>query len=228
MLIDGLQDAVFLRRDNRFAARVLWNGREALCHVPNSGRLAELLMPGVAVRVRPAPEGRRTACSLLMVHNLGCWVVINAHLAEVVAWDAICEGLVPGLADVRALRREVAHGDSRFDMSCTVDGQTQYIEVKCATLQRNGVAMFPDAPTERGRKHLRGLAALAGQGVGCHVLFVLQHPAAQSFAPNTATDPEFARLLGEAIAAGVRVQGLICRVDEDHIEATEAFPITGV
>lgn len=225
MIFHALEDAVFLRRNNRFAAQVLWRGREVTAHVPNSGRLAELLTPGAAVRVQPAPEGRRTVCSLVMAHNLDCWVVINAHYAEAVAYDAICAGLVPGLEDVRALRREVYQGDSRFDMYCTVDDVPQFIEVKCATLQREGVAMFPDAPTERGRKHLRGLAELAAGGVGCHVLFVLQHPLARSFAPNVATDPQFAVLLDAAIAAGVWVHGLVCEVGPDSIEAVSAFPI---
>ena len=225
-MIPGLVDAVFLRRENRFAAKVLLNGQVLPCHVPNSGRLKELLVEGSPARVLPFKGGGRTACGLVMVKNMEHWVVIDAHRANTVAQEAVLAGVVPGLVGVSDLRREVVWGNSRFDMSCTVAGQLHYIEVKCSTLQQDGIGMFPDAPTERGHKHLRELISLSREGTACHVLFVLQHPASQSFRPHWETDPLFADLLGEAVASGVDVQALTCRVDENSVFAVGTAGIT--
>ncbi len=226
MEIPNLTDAVFLRRENRFAAKVLLNGRIVACHVPNSGRLRELLVADAPVRVIPYRGGGKTACGLVMVKNLGHWVVIDAHRANAVAQEAILNGIVPGLESVEAIRREVTCGSSRFDLACMVNGVLQYVEVKCSTLQKDGVGMFPDAPTERGWKHLRELTELSLGGTCCHVLFVMQHPASQSFRPHWETDPVFARLLGDAIDAGVRVHALVCQVDECSVRAVGAVAVS--
>ncbi len=226
MVIPNLVDATFLRRENRFAAKVLLGGQIVACHVPNSGRLRELLVEGSPVRVIPFRGGGKTACGLVMVQNLDHWVVIDAHRANTVALEAIQSGLVPGLESPESIRREVKCGNSRFDLACTVDGLLQYVEVKCSTLQECGVGMFPDAPTERGWKHLRELTELSLSGTVCHVLFVMQHPAAQSFRTHWETDPVFARLLGEAIDGGVRVHALVCNVDENTVTAVRPIRVT--
>ncbi len=225
MDIPNLVDAVFLRRENRFAAKVLLDGQITACHVPNSGRLRELLVEGAPVRVTRFRGSGKTACGLVMVQNLGHWVVIDAHRANAVAHEAVLAGLVPGLENPESIRREVTCGNSRFDMACTVSGMLHYVEVKCSTLQENGVGMFPDAPTERGWKHLKELTKLSLCGTDCHVLFVMQHPAAQSFRPHWETDPVFARLLGEAIDGGVRVHALVCDVNAYAVAAVSAIPI---
>jgi sugar fermentation stimulation protein A len=224
MRIEGLRDAVFLRRLNRFVAEVSLDGAQVACHVPNSGRLTELLVAGAPARVLPKAGEGRTACALVMVLNEGQWVVIDAHRANAVAREAVEVALVPGLERAECLRREVVCGASRFDMACTVGGVRQYVEVKCSTLQREGVGLFPDAPTERGRKHLRELAELARSGLGCHVLFVMQHPASRAFAPNRETDPAFAAALAEVVAAGVRVHALVCETTESSVLAVGAVP----
>jgi sugar fermentation stimulation protein A len=223
--IDNLQDAIFIKRQNRFAATVLKDGEIKACHVPNSGRLAELLVEGASIRVIPFKGDGRTACGLVMVKNLDHWVVIDAHRANTVAMEAVLAGLVPGLEHAEGLRREVVCGNSRFDMACMVDGKQCYIEVKCSTLCVDGEGRFPDAPTERGCKHLRELTALSGEGVVCHVLFVLQNPASLAFAPNRATDPLFADLLAEAIAAGVQVHALVCQTDENSVQVVRSIEV---
>ena len=222
MHLEGLIEGVFLKRLNRFLAMVELDGVPTPCHVPNSGRLGELLVPGVPARVRPYREGLRTKARLIMVQNRGHWVAVDAHLTNAVAREAVERGVVPGLERVRNLRSEVVHGASRFDMAGTVGGAPCYIEVKCSTLVREGVAYFPDAPTERGSKHLRELITLARQGAVCYVLFLLQHPAATSFAPNAATDPVFADLVGQAIAAGVRVCAVRCVSSAEELTAVQA------
>lgn len=228
MIVKGLVDATFIKRQNRFAATVLVNGEVKLCHVPNSGRLTELLVEGAAARVTPFKGGGRTDCGLVMVQNLGHWVVIDAHRANAVAAEAITAGLVPSLDRAEGLRREVVCGNSRFDMACTVAGMLNYVEVKCSTLSREGVGIFPDAPTERGHKHLREMIRLRCEGFGCHVLFVMQHSASQSFAPNRATDPVFADLLGEAIQSGVQVHALVCKTDKDSVEVIKSIQIVSL
>lgn len=225
MKLEGLVDAVFLKRENRFAATVLMGGGAVACHVPNSGRLAELLTEGAPARVLSFSGLGRTVCGLVMVKNLGQWVIIDAHRANAVAAEAVEAGLVPGLERAENLRREVACGHSRFDMACTVGGKPTYIEVKCSTLHRDGVGIFPDAPTERGRRHLSELAELSRGGIGCHALFMLQHPASSSFSPNHETDPAFTDALSAAIASGVHVHALVCRTGPDFIQVIKSIEI---
>ncbi len=222
MRLDGLREGVFLCRENRFLAMVELDGVPTPCHVPNSGRLRELLVPGVPARVRPLRPGLRTQARLVMVQHQGHWVAVDAQLTNAVAREAVEGGVIPTLADIKGLRSEVVHGDSRFDMAGVVEERPCYIEVKCSTLVREGIALFPDAPTERGGKHLQELTTLVREGAVCCVLFLLQHPAAHSFAPNRGTDPQFATLLGEAIAAGVQVWAVRCQSGPDHLVAVSA------
>lgn len=222
MRIEGLIDATFIKRENRFAATVELNGRRVYCHVPNSGRLGELLVAGAPARVTPVRPGGRTQCRLVMVWHEGAWVAVDAHLANKVAQEAVMDGVVPGLERVENLKREVFCGDSRFDMASTVGGRSCFIEVKCCTLCVGGIGLFPDAPTQRGVKHLRGLAALSQGGAICYVLFVLQNPAGRSIVPNRAADPAFAEALVAAQAAGVRVYALICETDRNSVRAVAA------
>lgn len=226
MKIEGLIDAVFIQRENRFAATVLLCGRRVYCHVPNSGRLGELLTAGVPVRVKPARPGGRTECRLELVWHAGAWVAVDAHLANDVAHEAVLAGIVPGLGRIEKLKREVTKGASRFDMACAVDGRPCFIEVKCCTLCVGGVGLFPDAPTARGARHLRELGELSQGGALCYVLFVLQNPAAQSISPNHATDPEFAGALAQAHASGVRVYALTCKTGPSVVTAIRAVELS--
>ena len=126
--------------------------------------------------------------------------------------------LAGGLGSIENLKSESFCGDSRFDFSFEKDGKTSFLEVKGVTLENDGVCVFPDAPTERGVKHLKGLTALAHQGYGAYVLFVIQMADVKYLHPNDVTDPSFGAALREAAAAGVQVLAMDCAVTEDSME----------
>lgn len=225
MKLLGLEDAVLIQRLNRFAAQVRWRGQTALAHVPNSGRLRELMLPGARLRVWPAPPGRRTACTLKMVEKDGVWVTVDAQLTNDLLEEAVRTNRVRGCEDVMGLRREVAYGSSRFDLACENAQGRHLVEAKCSTLRVGDLALFPDAPTPRGCKHLRELMAAAEAGLGAHVVILVQHPGAAAFAPNGDTDPVFAQTLAEAAGRGVGVQALSTRVLPDALELGEELPV---
>ena len=123
------------------------------------------------------------------------------------------------------IKAETTHGDSRFDFSFTMDGKPCFLEVKGVTLENDGVCAFPDAPTERGAKHLRGLTQAAKEGYGAYVLFVIQMEDVQYIHPNDATDPNFGTALRDAAAKGVRVLAMDCAITEDTMEIRNSVPV---
>ena len=130
-----------------------------------------------------------------------------------------------GLGEIDNLRPETTHGDSRFDFSFTRAGNPCFLEVKGVTLEADGVCAFPDAPTQRGAKHLRGLAEAARQGYGAYVLFVIQMEDVKYLHPNDRTDPAFGTALREAAQHGVQVLAVPCRVTPESMEITEFVPV---
>ncbi len=218
----ALEDAVFFERLNRFSARVLWRGQEALAHVPNSGRLRELLVPGAHVRVRPG-GGSKTACRLMMVEHDGEWALIDAHLTNDMLEFAVRAGwLMPDPFDIR---REVQYAGSRLDLGCRNDAGFHLVEAKCVTLIQDGLALFPDAPTARGARHLRELMSAQQAGLNGHVAFFVQQPGARSFAANRPMDPDFADALEQAAAAGVQVYAIQCRIAPDGVGLYGMLPV---
>ena len=213
--------AVFLSRPNRFIAYVLLNGETAVAHVKNTGRCKELLVPGCTVylAVSDNPE-RKTKYDLIVAEKIRegkTPLLIN--MDSQIPNDAAAEWLpVSGLFSERAvIRREFTHGDSRVDFHVE-DGQRKaFIEVKGCTLENGGIALFPDAPTERGVKHLKHLIRAAQDGYECYVLIVIQMKEVSVFCPNEATDPAFAQALREAKEAGVKILAMDCLVQPDEM-----------
>lgn len=188
----------FMERPNRFLVRCDVPGRGVLdAFMPNPGRLWELLLPGAPVHLEELPprEGRKTRFVLLAVERNGAPVFLHTHATNSVAQHLLSHGLVPGLEQARIVRREVAVGRSRFDFLLEDDDGEILLEVKSCTLFGNGVAMFPDAVTERGRRHLLELAALARKGRRAAVMFVVHTPHVDWFMPDYHTDPAFADTL---------------------------------
>ena len=130
-----------------------------------------------------------------------------------------------GLGTISDLKAETFHGDSRFDFSFTKDGRQCFLEVKGVTLENEGVCTFPDAPTERGTRHLRGLTKLVREGYGAYVLFVIQMEDAICLSPNDTTDPAFGSALREAADAGVQILAMDCAVGTDYMELRQAVPV---
>lgn len=216
--------AVFLERPNRFVARILLNGREAVCHVKNTGRCRELLTPGAAVWVQhcPAP-GRKTEWDLIAVQKGERLINMDANAPNAVFGEYLRAGGLGFLPDW--VKPEMQKDDSRFDFGFGYGGNTCYAEVKGVTLEENGIVRFPDAPTLRGVKHLRGLRRCVQEGHPCWVVFIVQMADVRWMEPNRVTHPEFADALREAAEAGVNLLALSCHVTETSLNAAESVEI---
>ena len=219
-----IRPAEFLRRPNRFIAVCRLDGEEVTVHVKNTGRCRELLVPGAAVLLEKSGNpARKTAYDLVSVWKGARLINMDANAPNAIAGEWISAG---GLGFVPTLLRpETVWGDSRFDFYLEHDGAPAYAEVKGVTLEERGVVRFPDAPTERGVKHLRGLAALARQGIEAYVIFIVQMQDVKHLEPNTATHPAFAEALRNAAEAGVHVLAVDCTVTETGITARKCVPV---
>ena len=202
-----------MARPNRFIAHVLIDGVLQICHVKNTGRCRELLPVGAQVWCQESDNpARKTRFDLITVQKGDRLINMDSQAPNAAAWEWLLEG---GLGEISQLRPETVHGDSRFDFSFVKDGRQCFLEVKGVTLEKDGVCAFPDAPTQRGVKHLRGLVTAAREGYGTYVLFVIQMEDVKYLQPNDATDPEFGAALRQAAAAGVQILAADCCVLPD-------------
>ena len=220
---------IFKNRPNRFIAEVEVGGNLEIAHVPNTGRCKELLVDGAVVYLKPSDNpNRKTKFTLHFVVNKGELVSLYSQEANSIVYDAILNGKIKELQGYSYHQREKQIDDSRIDiylanqeddccgMNFLVD--SCYIEVKGVTLIIDGEARFPDAPTERGVKHLKELIKLKNNGNRAVVFFLIQHPAGNSFRPNWENDPDFSKTLVEAKKEGVEILVYKCRNSLDGIE----------
>ena len=215
MRYSNIVPGIFLARPNRFIAHIEINGKEEICHVKNTGRCRELLPPGAKVWCLDAQSpARKTRYDLIAVEKGARLINMDSQAPNGAAGEWLRSG---GLGQIQDLRPESRHGDSRFDFSFTKDGIPCFLEVKGVTLENDGVCAFPDAPTQRGAKHLRELTRLAAEGYGAYVLFVIQMSDVLYLHPNDTTDPEFGKALREAAAAGVQILAMDCAVTPDSM-----------
>ncbi len=188
--------ATYVDRPNRFLVRCKLPGTGVVnAHMPNPGRMWELLLPGVALYLTQARAERKTPYTVVAVERDGEPIFLHTHLTNAVARDLIQRKLVPGLKRSKVVRGEVTAGKSRFDLLLEQGGQPLYVEVKSCTLFGNRVAMFPDAITARGRKHLLHLADMSDAGVRTAVLFLVQTQRVDWFMPDYHTDVEFSQAM---------------------------------
>ncbi len=217
--------ARFLRRDNRFRATVEVNGREAWAHVPNSGRLNDLFIPGRPIYLHPSPNpARKTPYDLKLVQMPEALVSIDARLPNPLFAEAVAAGHLPEFP-CHVIRPEVRYGDSRLDFRLEGPEGVCWVETKSVTLVEEGVAYFPDAPTARGSRHLRELLAILEGGERAAVAFIIQREDATAFAPAAHFDPVFTQTLREAAAAGVEVRAYVCRVTLEEITLDHPAPV---
>ena len=213
----------FLRRPNRFIAHVRIDGAEQVVHVKNTGRCRELLPEGAQVWCQHFnSDKRKTAYDLIAVQKGKRLINMDSQAPNKAAAEWLQAG---GLGQLEKLRSEVTHGDSRFDFSFIKDGKPCFLEVKGCTLETDGICAFPDAPTLRGAKHLRHLTALAKEGYGAYVLFVIQMSDVVCIHPNDATDPAFGEALRQAAAAGVQVLAMDCAVTPNSMTIRKAVAV---
>ena len=206
----NMRPGKFLARPNRFIAHIEIDDSVQVCHVKNTGRCKELLVPGCTVWCQESskPE-RKTKFDLIAVQKGDRLINMDSQAPNAAAKEWLERG---GLGEIENLKAEVFRGDSRFDFAFCKGGIQCFLEVKGVTLETDGVCAFPDAPTQRGVKHLEGLTQLAKAGFGAYVLFVIQMEDVRYLHPNQVTDPAFAKALQEAAAAGVQVLAMDCTV----------------
>lgn len=214
---------IFKNRPNRFIAEVEVDGVLEIAHVPNTGRCKELLVDDAVVWLKPSDNpNRKTKFSLHFVENKGVLVSLYSQQANSIVYDAIVNGKIKELSDYSHHQREKTVDNSRIDIYLEKqDGDSCFVEVKGVTLIVDGEARFPDAPTERGAKHLKELIKLKKEGNRCTVFFLIQHPAGTFFRPNWENDPVFSQTLNDAYDAGVEI--LVYRCD-NQLEGIELIP----
>lgn len=217
MRYERIEKAVFLERPNRFIAYTELNGRKETVHVKNTGRCAELLVPGASVYIqRSANPDRKTKWDLISVEKGERMINMDSQIPNRLVEEWIRGGHL--FRDVTLVRPETTYGNSRFDLYVEAEGKRIFIEVKGVTLEENGVCRFPDAPSERAVKHLEELILAKQEGYETYVFFVIQMKDVRYFTPNTDTHPAFAEALRRAAAAGVHILAYDCTVSPDSIE----------
>lgn len=222
MKYEGIVVGRFLARPNRFIAEVEIAGEILRVHVKNTGRCKELLVPNAKVLLEKSTNpNRKTPYSLIAVYKGDVLINMDSQVPNAVVAEALQAGIVAEIGKVDFLKREVTYGDSRFDVyyEKTVDGKLVkgFVEVKGVTLEVDGVAKFPDAPTSRGAKHLHGLIAAKEAGYEAAAMFLVQMQGCHTFMPNKDTDPKFAQSLIEAKNAGVKILVYDAVITEDEI-----------
>lgn len=223
MRYDNMVCGTFVARLNRFIAHIEIDGVVEVCHVKNTGRCRELLPLGAQVWCqRSNNPNRKTKYDLIAVQKGQRLINMDSQAPNLAAGEWLRQG---GLGQIEELKPEYTYGDSRFDFSFLKDGRRCFLEVKGVTLETDGICAFPDAPTERGVKHLQGLSRLAQEGHGAYVLFVIQMEDVKHLHPNDATDPAFGKALREAAANGVQILTMDCAVTMDEMTLRQPVPV---
>ncbi len=226
MIYKKIKQGIFLARPNRFLAQVRIDDQIELCHVKNTGRCKELFVLGATVYVEDHGEDtkRKTRYSVICVLKGTEWINIDSQAPnKLVAEWLENKGLFRKLT---YLKPEVKYGNSRFDFYAEADGEKIYIEVKGVTLEENGIARFPDAPTERGIKHINELIHCTENGYGAYIIFVIQMKGVHRFEPNDQTHMEFGEALREAKRKGVRIIAVDCIVNPDSVSVDQSIEVT--
>jgi len=217
----------FVRRENRFRVTVDVEGQRVAAHLPNSGRLTELLTPGRPCWLERVVDSsrRKTSFDLKLLAFAGVLVSVDARLPNPLVAEALEEDRLAPFQGYTAFRREVTLGDSRMDFQVQMPEGLLWVEAKSVTLVDRGLALFPDAPTRRGTRHVEALTRAARDGHRAAIVFVVQRPDALRFSPHSAADPAFSEALRSAAQWGVEVHAWTCQVDRNAIAIGEEIPV---
>ena len=224
MHYENMEPAVFISRPNRFVAYVEQAGKQEICHVKNTGRCRELLIPGAELYVQRSDNpARKTALDLIYVKKGAQWVNMDSQAPN----KAVAEWLKNGGFGTKEIlvRPEYKYENSRFDFYLETEGRKAFMEVKGVTLEEDGTARFPDAPTERGVKHIRELMRCLDDGYEAYILFVIQMKGVHAFEPNDRTHPAFGETLREAAGKGVRILAYDCLVKPDEMTIDQRIEV---
>ncbi len=220
----NIKEAVFLNRPNRFIANIEVDGVPAICHVKNTGRCRELLLPGVKLIVQEATStARKTPYDLIAVWKGKRLINIDATAPNIVVAEWLPQSNL--LPQITYIRPETVYGNSRFDFYVESAAGPAFIEVKGVTLEEDGIVRFPDAPTQRGCKHLLELMDCVQQGYAAYIIFVVQMENVRYFEANDAIDPAFASALSAAQKAGVHILAFTCKTEASLLQLDKALPI---
>lgn len=222
-------EGIFIERPNRFVAYCEVEGTVYKVHVKNTGRCQELLLPGVTVYVEKSHNPKRkTPYSLIAVKKGSLLINMDSQAPNMVVEEALSSGQIE-LSGIKKplsfIKREQVYGQSRFDFYCEAEEEKIFIEVKGVTLEEEGVVRFPDAPTERGIKHLEELIKAQSEGYHSYILFVVQMGEARYFTPHGAKHPEFEETLKKAAKAGVNILAYTCEVTPSELTIKEKLPV---
>ena len=221
MKYQKITEGIFHARPNRFIAEVTVDGERQHVHVKNTGRCRELLIPGCRVYLEKSDNpGRKTPFDLVAAETPWGIVNMDAQIPNAAAYEWLRNQFPDAV-----IRREVKRGNSRVDLTMEREGRLTWVEVKGVTLAADGVAMFPDAPTERGVKHIRELTEIAGNGESAWIFFVIQREDCRLFEPNWETHPELGDALTDAQSAGVRILAMDCTVTPDEMRIRRKIPV---
>ena len=224
MKYEKILSGVFLRRPNRFIAEIMVHGKVEICHVKNTGRCKEILVPGAEVYVQfCGNSSRKTAFDLIAVRKGELLINIDSQAPNRAVLERIRQGQLFG--EIDSVKPECAFGTSRFDFYVETGKRKIFVEVKGVTLEDSGTACFPDAPTQRGVKHLEGLMDCVSAGYEAYVIFVIQMKGPRVFRPNWETHPAFGETLCRAWKAGVRIKAYDCLITPESIEMDQTVPI---
>jgi sugar fermentation stimulation protein A len=220
--------AEFIRRPNRFQGYVKFNGEEIMAHVPNTGRCREILTPESTVLLREELNpSRKTLYDLIAGYKGNKLINIDSQIPNKVVDEALKNKKIQSLVKYNIIQREKTFGNSRFDFKLSNDlGEEYYLEVKGVTLEEEGKAMFPDAPTDRGRKHLLELIEAKKMGFGAGVIFLMQMNNIDNFSPHDDMDRAFGEALRLACKNGVDIFAYECEVGENFITLSKSVKIT--
>lgn len=218
MKYSNIVSGIFINRLNRFIAHVLIDGKVEEVHVKNTGRCKEILTEGTKVYLQKSDNpNRKTKYSLISAYKGPVLINIDSQIPNEIVYKSINSNRIPELRNVDLLKKEVKCNNSRFDLYYEKKELKGFIEVKGVTLEIDGVSMFPDAPTERGTKHVLEMIEAKEKGYDNYIFFLIQMPDIQYFKPNEKMDPNFSSALIRAKEAGVNILAYNCKVTEDEI-----------
>ena len=218
MKYSNIVSGIFINRLNRFIAHVLIDGKVEEVHVKNTGRCKEILTEGTKVYLQKSDNpNRKTKYSLISAYKGPVLINIDSQIPNEIVYKSINSNRIPELRNVDLLKKEVKCNNSRFDLYYEKKELKGFIEVKGVTLEIDGVSMFPDAPTERGTKHVLEMIEAKEKGYDNYIFFLIQMPDIQYFKPNEKMDPKFSSALIRAKEAGVNILAYNCKVTEDEI-----------
>ncbi|MCL1787960.1 MAG: DNA/RNA nuclease SfsA [Defluviitaleaceae bacterium] len=219
----NIKEGRFLDRPQRFIANVEIDGKVEICHVKNTGRSAEIFVPGAKAYVQESDGAhRKTKYDLVSVYKGNELINVDSQIPNKVFREWVEAGNL--FSPDAVIKAEVTYGKSRFDFYIEDGERKIFVEVKGVTLESDGRAMFPDTPTERGVKHVKELCACLAEGYEAYVVFIVKMKGVHSLSPNEAKHPAFAQALREAVALGVKVLALDCVVTADGITVDQPVP----